>query len=300
MREKNYKCSQLGDLIFIIALFQSSVKKNITFSFPGIYSAVRAVQNISEFVTDISVWTGQGYVAIDLDTVQSVVPNLPYNCMLLDIDKTLELKSEEIHQIDFSFKKSIFGLEILIGCRELYTDRGIKQNKFYFSGEDMYTSKSSRTSSIHNNFIVKISQQRFVEADNSENCVLYPTKDFQTYNDCDKAYIDSVLSTYSPMFVPVWSTQNMEEVSRLLSYPDTFPNNTVAYEDLYDGSQISSCPLPCTQTYVDTRSISYVKNEEDTDSISVTFVDNVEITLNNFPKFQLVAFLSQVLILFWV
>ena len=81
----------------------------------------------------------------------------------------------------------------------------------------------------------------------------------------------------------------------LLSYPGTFPNNTVSYEDLYDGSQISSCPLPCTQTYVDTRSISYVKNEEHNDSISITFVDNVEITWNTFPKFQLVDFLSQVI-----
>ena len=247
----------------------------------------------------ILAWTGQDYVQIDLDSVQFVVPNLPYNCMLLDIDQTPELKSKEIRQLDFFFKKSIFGLEILIGDRELYTDREIKQNKFFSSGENMYISKSSRKSSSHNTFIVKLSQQKFVEADKIENCAIYPTRDYQTYNDCDKTYINNVLSTYSPMFVPVWSTQDMEEVSRLLTNLDTLPNNTVAYEDLYDGSQMSSCPLPCTQTYVDTRSISYVRNAQDMDSISVTFVDKVEITLYNFPKFQLVDFLSQVTIFYY-
>ena len=80
----------------------------------------------------------------------------------------------------------------------------------------------------------------------------------------------------------------------LLSYPGTFPNNTVSYEDLYDGSQISSCPLPCTQTYVDTRSISYVKNEVDLDSIAFTFVEKIEITLYNNPKVHLIDFIFQV------
>ena len=248
----------------------------------------------------ILVWTGQGYIKIDLDSVQSVMPNLPYNCMLLDIEQTHELKSKEIRQIDFFFKKSIFGLEILVGDRELYTDREIKQNKFFSSGENIYISKSGRRTSSHNSFMVKLIQHRFVEADNIENCAIYPTKDHHTYNDCDKVYINNVLSTYSPHLVPVWSTQNMEEVSRLIRNLDTFPNNTVAYEDLYDGSQISSCSLPCTQTYVDTRSISYVKNEEDIDSISITFVENIEITSYNFPKFQLVEFLSQVIHIFLV
>ena len=268
--------------------------QNIFHSFPGTYNNVRAVRNISEFVVGIFVWTGQGYVKINLDSVQSVMPNLPYNCMLLDIDQTPELKSKDIHEVDFIFRKSIFGLEILIGDRDLYTDRDIKQNKFFSSGENIYISKSRRRTSIHNSFIVKLSQQKFVEADNVENCAIYPTRDYQTYNDCDKTYINNVLSTYSPNFVPLWSTQDMEEVSRLLSYPGTFPNNTVSYEDLYDGYQISSCPLPCTQTFVDTRSISYVKNEVDLDSIAFTFVEKIEITLYNNPKVHLIDFIFQV------
>ena len=105
--------------------------------------------------------------------------------------------------------------------------------------------------------------------------------------------MDNILATYSPKLVPVWSTQNMSEVSRLLIDPDT--NQTVSYEDLSDGTQISDCKLPCTQTYVTTRVISYNSNAKDVlDSISLTFVDSMEIMSHNFPGFQLVAFLSQV------
>ena len=161
--------------------------KLLTFSTTSdTYTAVRAVHNISEFVTAISVWTGQGYVEIDLDSVHSVMPNLPYNCMLLDLDRTPDLKLKEIRQIFFNFNKSIFGLEIMIGDRDLYTDREIKQNKFFFSGEQPYISKqSNKRHSTQSNFIVELSQQRFVEADATENCTNYPGT-HQTYNDCDK------------------------------------------------------------------------------------------------------------------
>ena len=226
-----------------------------------------------------------------------VVPNLPYNCMLLDLDDTPELEYEEIRQIFFKFDKSIFGLEVLIGDRELYTDREVKQIKFFFSGEQIYMKNSDQQTSQQSNFIVEFSQQKFVEADNNANCMNYPSE-HQTYNDCDKNYINKVLSTYSPNLIPVWSTQNMTEVSRLLTYPMVFPNHTVSYEDLSDGTQISDCRLPCTQTYVKSRSISFVTNAKDDvlDSISVTFVDNVDVTLYDYPRFQLDAFLSQVTI----
>ena len=214
--------------------------------------------------------------------------------MLLDIDKNPHLKDKEIRQIFFYFDRSIFGLEILIGDRELYTDREIKQNKFFFSGEQLYMRKSYTATSSQNHFIAELSQHRFVEADSSANCVNYPT-DHKTYNDCDKNYIKKVLSTYSPNFSPIWSTLKMEQVSELLSTPGIFPNHSVTYEDLSDGTQISDCPLPCTQTYVETRSISYITNEDNSmDAITVTFVDNVEVTVYDFPRFQMVSFISQV------
>lgn len=216
--------------------------------------------------------------------------------MTLDIDQTPAVKAKKVRQIFFKFDAKLFGLEVHIECRHLSCEREIQQNGFFFSGEQMYVSKSSARHSMENALVVRLSQNRFVEGDKSENCKIYPNKEFESYNDCDKEFIRRVLSTYSPAFVPVWATDNMTEVTTFFDWNklSILSNNTIDYEDLPDGNRASDCPLPCTQTYVDSRFVS--KREYSGDipgAITITFSDTIHITTNDFPPFLFFSFLSK-------
>jgi hypothetical protein len=258
---------------------------------------VRAVNNITDFVTSIKIWTeGNEFIEIDLNSVKFSRPNLPYNCMILDIDENPEVREKKVRQIFFNFDAKIYGLEVHPVGREFYTDREIQQNTFFYSGEMLYQLKSVKNA-YTNALMLTLSQEIFVEGDKNQNCNNYPNSRFDSYNDCDKDFIKRVLSTFKPSFVPFWATDNMTEATTFFvwNFNETIlPNNTVDYEDLPDGVRNSDCPLPCTQTYVDSRFISKREYRGTIpDSIIVTFSETVQITTSDFPPFSFLDYLSR-------
>ena len=72
---------------------------------------------------------------------------------------------------------------------------------------------------------------------------------------------------------------------------DTFPNNSIAYGDLLDGSQISDCPLPCTTTSVESRILTET-SYENISKIDLTFSPTIIVTTTSFLKFIFAKFLS--------
>ena len=64
-------------------------------------------------------------------------------------------------------------------------------------------------------YIIDVKQNMFEEEDEEKNCVNYPTPHFDTYMDCDDAF---VLNSASRMGLgnqnPVWATKNISDASR--------------------------------------------------------------------------------------
>ena len=101
-------------------------------------------------------------------------------------------------------------------------------------------------------YILELKQDIFVEDDPSKNCVNFPTREFQSYNDCDKNFtITKLAEHYGPDLVPIWATLDLKTVTK-----NHFVDWSYDFGPLYDGTTKSDCPLPCKTTSVNARFIS--------------------------------------------
>ena len=128
----------------------------------------------------------------------------------------------------------------------------------------------------------------YLEEDKTKNCRNYPNNEFPSYNDCDENFMRRSLPQG---LVPIWLTDNMDQVTTKMVV-DTFPNNSILYEDLEDGTQLSDCPLPCTTTSVETRLLAETISTDNSSTINLTFSPTIIVTTKSFLKFIFAKFLS--------
>ena len=89
----------------------------------------------------------------------------------------------------------------------------------------------------------------------------------------------------------MWATMDLKEVTNITVYKkDEMIIPEIAYNDLVDGTQASPCLPPCTSTtihgaYTDT--VEYSSNW-----IDITFSQNVDINVFEYPPFNLGTFFS--------
>ena len=82
--------------------------------------------------------------------------------------------------------------------------------------------------------ILKITQTKDAEEDESNGCKDYPNQRFKTFGECDGHFVHEQMRGEGLM--PFWATDNLEENG--------------SYVDLLDGTLESECPTPCLQTKV--------------------------------------------------
>ena len=74
-------------------------------------------------------------------------------------------------------------------------------------------------------YAVEFEQDIYVEEDEDKNCSNYVD---DSYEACDRRYIQEILSRYYPQgFMPVWATDNMTTVTKLLL------SNSTTFSDKY-------------------------------------------------------------------
>ena len=115
----------------------------------------------------------------------------------------------------------------------------------------------------------------------------YHTRQYASYSECDDDFLHRSLP---PDLVPIWLADSLDQVSPTMQV-DTFPNNSISYGDLPDGTQISDCPLPCTTTSAETRILSET-SYENVSRIDLTFSPTIIVTTTSFLKFIFAKFLS--------
>ena len=132
---------------------------------------------------------------------------------------------------------------------------------------------------------MQLKKTKFIEEDKTKNCLTYPTDKFPSFSSCDDNFLKS------SGLEPIWLADKMDTVTTQMNI-EKFPNNSIAYGDLLDGTQISDCPFPCIATYVETRLLSESLSTFNGSHIDLTFSPNISITTTSFLKFIFAKFLS--------
>ena len=177
------------------------------------------------------------------------------NCLSVDFLKNNVIRAEGIANIfvfifDETFSK-FTSVEIVPVDRNLFTDRNLKNTRLFYFGPNIVMSKEAPYRSS-DDYILELKQDIFVEDDPSKNCVNFPTREFQSYNDCDKNFtITKLAEHYGPDLVPIWATLDLKTVTK-----KHFVDWSYDFGPLYDGTTKSDCPLPCKTTSVNARFIS--------------------------------------------
>ena len=70
------------------------------------------------------------------------------------------------------------------------------------------------------------------------------------------------------------------------------PKTPYDYEDLFDGTQSSTCPLPCTTHLIESRLLSKENTGMEYSMISITFSQSTLVTKTNFLRFSFSNLLS--------
>lgn len=92
---------------------------------------------------------------------------------------------------------------------------------------------------VDRGYIVKLHETIHVEEDPTNTCQNYPNNQFDSYRECD----DRHLMEKTLGLVPVWATDNLSQVT---AEPTFLPGDPILLPvDLYDGSEVSLCALPC-------------------------------------------------------
>ena len=191
-------------------------------------------------------------VTIDSIVVESWV-NYRDNCVTVDFLKNELFLRESIGSVFVGVNNqtafSQMSLEIFPVPRNLFTERTLKHTWLFTFGPNIAT---DGTPGRYFDHILELKQEVFLENDPSKNCVNYPTAVFESYNHCDKNFtLQTLADHYGTSLVPFWATLDLNNVT--LSH---FVDWSYDYGNLYDGTTKSDCPLPCTTTSVNARTVS--------------------------------------------
>ena len=142
-------------------------------------------------------------------------------------------------------------------------------------------------------FATELEQNIFLEEDPKSKCRVYNS--VKTYDECDRKFIKNMLQRhYPPTFTPVWATDNMSEVTKLwVANSSSYPK---LMEQLVVGTRMSNCPDPCTSTKIKTVYLDEKMYDREgvSSRIDITFSDNVDTYINDFPKFHFSSFLAEI------
>jgi hypothetical protein len=142
------------------------------------------------------------------------------------------------------------------------------------------------------NYVVKIKKNVFVKEDPTKNCENYPNSKYASYRDCDHQWMKKLVDNETPGLVPIWLADNFEMVTK--QYYSYLAATSTLNENLFDGTFVSDCRLPCTTIYTDTRFISKKTSIEEGSLIDITFSPKVQVTTTDMVKLPLSTFLSDV------
>ena len=229
---------------------------------------------------------------IDLSNLTLKHPNLPNNCLTLDLQQIINgTNNSAIKQVKFKFRK---GADVLVEIEDRLNPalRGQEFMKFNVEGPSISLKKEQNQ--VYKYYSVKFHQEVFVENDPSNECISYPTKEYSSYAYCDSEFVKRFLATHFPKgFMPIWATHDEAKVTKLINLKGLVSEKDIYdYKDIMTGTTLSDCPLHCQRTKTKTvfTEEKFVKNNFS--QIYISFYPTVSIEKTDFPKFEVANYLS--------
>jgi hypothetical protein len=223
-------------------------------------------------------WGGDDEYVINISAVYLGRVNFPDNCYTLDLENNEDVKEFGIIDLYIHFRNlENRTVKIFVQGSSLSCDRNINDNRFYSTGDEIKLDKMGKSV----RYAVKMKKNVFVEEDSTKKCRNYPNMDHDSYRDCDDQWIrDYMVTDNAPGLVPIWLADTWENVSEQYVALDEY----YTYQNYYDGTFLSDCPLPCTTISTETRLISESLEDDSTAYIDIAFseilpVHYVEVTV---------------------
>jgi len=131
------------------------------------------------------------------------------------------------------------GLSVYIEDEGVSVGRALKSNSKAYTGAKMSMADLSKTWT--KKFLLSVRQMV-----KRAGCVSYPTKQYDTYAQCDAAFLRDVCKTMN--ISPFWAVSDLSSVTKETS--DLGKDLRLELWDLFDGSRKSDCGKPCMVTEV--------------------------------------------------
>ena len=103
-------------------------------------------------------------------------------------------------------------------------------------------------------YMVEVHKIEHVEEDPAQGCRRYPNKNFETFNDCDMAFMRrGIAASYGayPSFNPLMVAENESEATSWMEVgSDFYAPKQFNFRDMSDGTTPSDCPPSCTLHHI--------------------------------------------------
>ena len=239
-------------------------------------------------------WNSGKWGKIDLSNLKLKRPNLPNNCLTLDLQQIINVTNiSAIKQVKLKFRK---GADVLVEIEDRLNPAFRGQEFMKFNVEGPSISLKKEQNQVYKYYSVKFHQEVFVENDPSNECISYPTKEYSSYTYCDSEFVQMFLVNHFPKgFMPIWATDDDDKVTKLINLKGLVSEKDIYdYKDIMTGTTLSDCPLHCLRTKVRTAFAEekFVYYNHNLSSIYISFDPTVSIEKTDFPKFEVANYLS--------
>ena len=273
MSEKEEACNILAvrfqqifaDLILHIFLFKIFLRKwraclcttfghtvngSVRGSAEEVFNRVKNQRNNSLFLRTIQLFGEETEIIVNTGDMAMGIsrPYYPENILNIPLNRLESIQKSQMMAVGFENmeKHGVEKVKFRLLDRSLVTRRPlVSLGQFY---EDLIVIESqSKYHEYHYNVVLE--QTRFLEDDDSKNCINFPTTEFEDYQSCDDSFQKEYLQRRTP-YKPFWAFGELsnEEPNRLF-----LPFTHMPATRLYIGATRSPCPLPCTTTVAKTR-----------------------------------------------
>ena len=179
-------------------------------------------------------------------------PYYPENILNIHLNRMEGIQKSQLIALGFETleKHSVEKVKFRLLDSNLVTSRPlVSLGQFYEDFIVIESNNQLNNKHYEYHYNVVLEQTRFPEEDDSQNCVNYPTGEFENYQSCDDSFQKEYLQRRTP-YKPFWAFGELsnEEPNHLYLPSVHMPVNLV-----YTGATRSPCPLPCTTSLAKTR-----------------------------------------------
>ena len=194
---------------------------------------------------------------------------------------------KNIRTIWFTFKENLtYEFEIQLDDKGHSCLRPLLKNAIIQKGNKIQIKKGHSL-----RFFIDFHQEIFLENDVSNNCENYPNNKYESFQECDTAFIRKQLDANGMKNItPIWATEHLEEVTQHVAAEIGEDKESMEFE-IFSGFKSSNCPFPCKSTITNTKLITN-SNYKNKTVVALTFSEQITIRKTDMVNFNLLTSLS--------